>query len=98
MIGDIMKSLRTDKGITQKELAEKLNLSVTAISHYEAGNRDPNINIIVQYAKFFDVSADYILGLSKQKNQNFNQNNTIKFINKLLEIIQLYLNETEDEI
>ena len=98
MIGDRMKSLRMDKGLTQKELASKLNLSVTAISHYEAGNREPNLNIIILYAKFFNVSTDYILGLSRQKNQNLNQAKTIDFINKLLDIIQTYLNETGSDI
>ena len=98
MIGDIMKSLRIDKGLTQKELASKLNLSVTAISHYEAGNREPNLNIIILYAKFFNVSTDYILGLSRQKNQNLNQAKTIDFINRLLDIIRTYLNETGSDI
>lgn len=98
MVGDIMKSLRIEKGLTQKELASKLNLSVTAISHYEAGNREPNLNIIVLYSKFFNVSTDYILGLSKQKSRNINQEKMIDFINKMLSLIQSYLKDTEDNI
>lgn len=97
MIGDRMKSLRIEKGLTQGELARQLNLSVTAISHYEGGSREPNSNIIILYSKFFDVSTDYILELSEFKNHKSNQRRTNKFINDLLELIGSYLKEIEDE-
>lgn len=52
MIGDRMKSLRMERGLTQSELAKQLNLSITAISHYESGSRDPNSNIIIYIQSF----------------------------------------------
>lgn len=97
MIGDRMKSLRIEKGLTQGELARQLNLSVTAISHYEGGSREPNSNIIILYSKFFGVSTDYILELSEFKNHKLNQRRTNKFINDLLELISSYLEEIEEE-
>lgn len=97
MIGDRMKSLRMERGLTQSELAKQLNLSITAISHYEGGAREPNSNIIILYAKFFGVSTDYILELSEFKNHKSNQRITNKFINDLLELISSYLKEIEDE-
>ncbi len=97
MIGDRMKSLRVEKGLTQSELARQLNLSVTAISHYEGGLRVPNSNIIVMYAKFFNVSTDYILELSELKSHKTDQIRTTKFINNLLHLIEGYLGEIEDE-
>lgn len=48
--------------------------------------------------KFFNVSTDYILGLSKQKSRNINQEKMIDFINKMLSLIQSYLKDTEDNI
>jgi transcriptional regulator with XRE-family HTH domain len=97
MIGDRMKSLRIERGLTQGELAKQLNLSITAISHYESGSRDPNSNIIILYSKFFGVSTDYILELSEFKNHTSNQISTNKFINNLLDLIGSYLKEIEEE-
>lgn len=97
MIGDRMKSLRIEKGLTQTELAKQLNLSATAISHYEAGLRTPNSDIIKMYAVFFNVSTDYIFELSEFKTHKLDQIRTTKFINDLLSLISEYLDEIDDE-
>lgn len=97
MIGDRMKSLRIERGLTQAELAKQLNLSITAISHYEGGLREPNSNIIISYSKFFDVSTDYILELSEFKNYKSNQGRTNQLIKNLLDLIGSYLKEIEEE-
>lgn len=57
-----LKKLRLEKGLTQKELAQKLNMQNTAISKYELNERKPDIDTLNQLAKFFNVSADYLLG------------------------------------
>ncbi|WP_446897479.1 helix-turn-helix domain-containing protein [Clostridium sp. LBM24168] len=57
-----LKELRLKKGLTQKELAEKLNMQNTAISKYELNERKPDIDTLNQLANFFNVSADYLLG------------------------------------
>ena len=97
MIGDRMKSLRIEKGLTQTELAKQLNLSATAISHYEAGLRTPNSDIIKMYAIFFNVSTDYIFELSEFKTHKLDQIRTTKFINDLLSLISEYLDEIDDD-
>ncbi len=59
-----LKELRLEKDLSQRSLAKLLNLSYSAIKQWESETRTPNAEAIVVIAKFFDVSADYLLGLS----------------------------------
>lgn len=58
-----LKSLRAEKGLTQKELAKLMNKSVTGLASWEQGLSEPSVNDLIQLCKIFDVSADYLLGL-----------------------------------
>ena len=69
MITKRIKELREDKGLTIKALAEELGLNVATLSTYERGTREPSINTIVQLAKYFNVTSDYLLGVSDNKIQ-----------------------------
>lgn len=62
-----LKMLREEKGLLQRELAEKLNLSRVAITHYEQGTRFPEWDTLQGMADLFDVSVDYLLGRTEQK-------------------------------
>lgn len=64
-LGDVLTELRKDKGMTQKQLAEMFNISGPTVSSYETGAHQPMIEVLVQYAKTFDVTTDYLLGLSR---------------------------------
>lgn len=59
--------LRKEYGWTQAELANKLNISQQAVSKYEKGERDPDIDVLLRIANIFNVSTDYLLGLSEQR-------------------------------
>lgn len=63
-----LKQLREEHKITQKELAEKINLTQSTIAHYEKGRKLPTIETLILLADFFKVSADYLLGLTDIKN------------------------------
>ena len=63
---DRLKLLRTELGLTQMQMAEKLKISQRAYAHYEAGDREPPLAIIKKICRLFDVSADYLLGLSDE--------------------------------
>lgn len=65
MIGNNIKRLRTEKGMTQKQLAEKLFVSAQAISRWENNEVEPSLGTITELSKIFEVSADEILGLGK---------------------------------
>ena len=56
--GDILKQLRIDKGLTQQGLGKELNISKSAISHYEKGDNCPPLSILVTIARYFNVSSE----------------------------------------
>jgi transcriptional regulator with XRE-family HTH domain len=62
-----LKTLRKINGLTQKELAEKLKIKQNSHSDWENGKSEPNIEMLVRIADYFDVSLDYLLG-GKMKN------------------------------
>lgn len=59
-----LKKARIQKGITQKELAEKIGVAKSTYSLYESGNREPNVQNIKKIADILDVSADELLGIN----------------------------------
>ena len=58
-----LKLLRQDKGIGQNLLAETLELSNASISYWENARQEPSASAIVKLAQYFDVTADYLLGI-----------------------------------
>ncbi len=59
-----IRDLREDRDLTQKELSKILNCSQQVYSNYELGQRDIPTDILIKLALFYDVSTDYILGIS----------------------------------
>ncbi len=59
-----LKQLRTQRGLGQKELAAALHCSVPAVSTYETGRHEPDLDTLIDIARFYGVSVDYLLGLS----------------------------------
>lgn len=60
-----LKQLRENKGLTQAELAKLVDISASSIGMYEQGRREPSKEVLLQFADFFNVSVDYILGRDK---------------------------------
>lgn len=65
IIGLKIKELRTDKGITQKELANALGVTEQAISRWENQTCSPDLSLIVPIARYFSVSTDELFGNRK---------------------------------
>lgn len=63
-----MKELRAEENITLEELAKALSTTKSTLSRYENNLRTPNADFINQLAKYFNVSVDYLLGNSNDKN------------------------------
>ena len=62
-----MRNLREDHDKTQKEIAELLGTSQTMYSRYERGANEMPIRALVTLCHYYDVSAEYLLGLSNRK-------------------------------
>ena len=59
-----IRALREDHDLTQKKIAEILNMSQTGYSKYETGENDIPTKILIELAKFYNTSTDYILELT----------------------------------
>ena len=64
----IIKLLRKERGITQKQAAEDLGVSQALLSHYEKGIRECGLDFVVRAADYYNVSCDYLLGRSAERN------------------------------
>ena len=64
ILGKRLKELREERGLTQKQLAEQLNLHSVTYLHYEKAQREPPLAVLAQMAQFFEVTTDYLLGLT----------------------------------
>ena len=58
---DALKELREGENLTQEQLAEKLNISKSAIAGYEQGRRKPDLETTVKIAEFFGVTLDFLV-------------------------------------
>ena len=63
ILGQRLKELREEKGLTQKEIAEKFQIHSVTYLHYEKAQREPPLSLLTDFAVFFGVSVDYLLGL-----------------------------------
>ena len=82
-IGEIIMKLRKEKKWSQGELAKKINSSRIMIGKYERGDNLPSVEVLVNLAKTFEVSVDYLLG------QGINSNYDKKMVKRLDELEQL---------
>lgn len=87
-IGDVISKLRKEKGWTQNELAEKLQVSNKAVSKWESNRGDPSLEFLPTIAELFDVTLDYlmtgkeqkekIVEINKLENDDYNPDNKLK--------------------
>lgn len=60
----MLKTLRKQKRLTQRELADALHISQTSVSKYERGESEPDLEMVVLMADFFGVTVDSFLRVS----------------------------------
>lgn len=58
-----LKELRKDKNLSQQQMAEYLKIKQQSYARYEADTSEPSYEMLVEIARYFDVSADYLLGM-----------------------------------
>ena len=62
-----LSALRREKNITQKVAAENLGISQALLSHYEKGIRECNLDFVRRAAKYYGVTADFLLGITANR-------------------------------
>lgn len=60
--GNRIQALRAEQSLTQEELAQRIDISRAALSHYEKNRREPDYDTLQKLARYFGVTTDYILG------------------------------------
>ena len=62
--GDRIRNLREDADLNQTQLGKAVNMTQRKISYIECGKNEPSIDDIIAFCRYFQVSADYLLGIS----------------------------------
>ena len=57
-----LRLLRTEKGLSQRQVAEEFGITKVGYQNYEAGRREPSLDALSALADFFNVSIDYLFG------------------------------------
>lgn len=70
MLGEQIKKLRTNKRLSQIELANKLCVTKQSVSNWENENIMPSIEMLIRIAEIFGVTTDFLLGLSEKHTLN----------------------------
>lgn len=69
-LGTIISKLRKEKGLTQKDLADKLNISDKAVSRWETGGSSPNMDMLLRISKFFKVPLNDLITARVSNEEN----------------------------
>lgn len=99
MLNYALKTLRQFEGITQVELAQQLNVSVSHISEIETGKNTITLEMLNKYANYFDVPVSHLMLFAEQlENESLRSEKVRKFIaKKLLKIMDWVIKKDEKE-
>lgn len=87
MFGERLKELREEKGMTQEDLGNMLNVTKQAVHAYENGTNQPSMESLVKIADFFLVSLDYLFCRTKVKTNISIRSNKEKIISEIKKVI-----------
>lgn len=88
--GTILKELRMQSNLTQKQLAERIGVTKSVVSYYESQERYPSPDILVKIAKVFHVTTDFLLGIDTKQSVNISDLSAddISFILKTIDFLK----------
>jgi transcriptional regulator with XRE-family HTH domain len=78
IMGKRLKHLRDRRGLAQKFVAEKIGVKNNTLSAYESGDREPNFQILTNLADFYEVTTDYLIGVTDSPIRTKEQDEFIK--------------------
>ncbi|MEG2822723.1 MAG: helix-turn-helix domain-containing protein [Lachnospiraceae bacterium] len=89
--GERLRELREKSEMKQLEVSHLLHVSQSSYSYYELGKREPQTDTLIKIAEFFDVSTDYLLGLSTSTAHSVSSTNLKPlFSDEELEVLEYY--------
>lgn len=84
-----IKELRNTLNLTQKDFAASINISTVSVSSYETGTKTPSLEIVISIAKKYNVSLDWLCGLSNNKSLEKQIETYADFIKEILFITNI---------
>lgn len=97
MLNTRLRSLRENKHLTQKDASEIFDISRERYNQYETGKRKPDYDILMSFAKYFNVSTDYLLGYSNKKTATESEQLPVIFHTKNEEKLLTIFNKLKKE-
>ena len=67
ILAERLALLRRERDMTQKEVGQELGISLNSYQRYETNEREPTAPVLVQMAKFYNVSLDYLVGMKDDR-------------------------------
>jgi len=101
--GSRLKELRIEKNTSQKQVASDMGVSITTISQYESDSRFPNEEILKRLCEYYQISSDYLLGLTDAKHAPLSRDEakkkmmTSKQMDLIFNLIDMMQTETSKE-
>ena len=98
--GKRIQLLRKQKGLSQEELADKLNVSSNTVAKIECGLRRPSVDFVVDLVNFFDTTVDYIIlgeEIKKERTYDFLIREIDDQVEQLLELKENLLKEKNEK-
>ena len=92
MLNKRIYELRMSFGWTQVQLAKKLNITKQTVSNWENDNIQPSIDMLIKLSKVFNVTTDYLLGLTPDNSVNVD-GLPLEFVSHIVQIIDDYKNK-----
>lgn len=89
-LGDKLRILREAKHLKQSQVAKYLGISTTAISEYESEIKTPSLEVFARLVAFYDISADYLIGISKD---NLLKSLTLEQVDVIYRLIEHFKKE-----
>ena len=89
-ISEILKNLRTQNKLTQKQLGDRLGIGQTTVACYENGLREPHIESLIAYADLFDCSVDYLVGRTDDFGSPLGKNSAPVLTQEELALVKQY--------
>ncbi|MBE5866603.1 MAG: helix-turn-helix transcriptional regulator [Lachnospiraceae bacterium] len=89
-IGEFLKELRKEKGLTQEQLAEQFNVSRRSVSRWETGSNMPDLSMLITLAEYYEVEVKEIIdGKRKSENMNEEMKDTLEKVASYNEMLNL---------
>lgn len=89
-MGEQLRALRLERNLTQKQVADRIGLAISAVSSYESGMRYPSYEALIKLARIFHVSTDCLIGMTDTRNLDISDldEDEIACISQMVDILR----------